>query len=774
MDVDPRFRQARAKARTRRRRGLVRRLLSWGLGAGLVISAATWLTLSGWVTIRHPAGSVTGSDACAAPDPTQHTSTGYAAAFIDLPGNPMVLHFDTGTSTATRRTLLRPAEIPDTRVGADLTLLQDVLIPSEDRLIAVLPSKREDFAFFQAQRQAGLQTQRTVNANAATPPKGQETTVTVSASAKASWGDALAPDKCGGASGTLSYAVPLVGNTTSYARVVPDGQRVALYEDVVLRLKEKRSLTALLIANGFDPTPAAVFAAQAETLLPALKTLGPGNILALRRAKAAQLGMPVQLTLRSCDAALGSLASTAQGTLVSATDPWPQGFSCDDAAPTASPAATAEGQYRMLDAFYSAALRNRVPSGIVGEAIVLLSQSFDMDAFAAPDDRVSLLYSADAGTDGPGAGQILYVGISGPGKSFECFVARVNNTEPFTCHAPGLSESIASGSPALRNGLTVPVVGILTAGFGPQLDAKLGVVRLSKGVDWAAPVGTPVAAAVDGTILSASDEGSYGNVVRIRHAGGQETRYANLDHFAEAATTGAAIRAGDVIGYVGTSGISTGPHLHFELYLNGAAVDPLDSGGAPLAGDEAVEEATVAVETMTDRIIQIESGGKLDAANPNSTALGPGQFLKGTWRRMMQTYRPELVASMTDDALLALRTDPTLAREMVRNLAREGEAYLRANKHQVTAGGLYLCHFAGMEAANKLLSVDPSTPAVDVLGQEVQDANEGIIKGRTAADVVQWAERRMSGKAAPAAVPPMPPEILAYRAVIEGLIGQPL
>ncbi|TGU55137.1 M23 family metallopeptidase, partial [Mesorhizobium sp. M00.F.Ca.ET.186.01.1.1] len=107
------------------------------------------------------------------------------------------------------------------------------------------------------------------------------------------------------------------------------------------------------------------------------------------------------------------------------------------------------------------------------------------------------------------------------------------------------------------------------------------------------------------------------------------------------------VKAGDVIGYIGTTGLSTGPHLHFELYQNGEAIDPLgtattvatyetgNSGNSGNSGD-------VAVETLTERIVHVESGGSARAKNPNSSATGAGQFITKTWIRMMNTYRPDL------------------------------------------------------------------------------------------------------------------------------------
>jgi murein DD-endopeptidase MepM/ murein hydrolase activator NlpD len=412
-----------------------------------------------------------------------------------------------------------------------------------------------------------------------------------------------------------------------------------------------------------------------------------------------------------------------------------------------------------------------VPSNVVGEAIILMSQVFDMDAFADSADRLELLYGAEGGADADSAGQVLYIALRGTGRSFECYVARPAPDQPYACFAPNLPGGKSGGTGGggnLAAGMSLPVPqGTLTSTFGPRLHPKLGVVRMHKGVDWAAPVGTPVLAALSGTVKSLAKSDSYGNLIILDHGSGTETHYAHLDGFAPGLADGQTVQAGQQIGQLGNTGLSTGPHLHFELYRNGEAVDPLGAGGTHLAGDEAVD-------LLTDRIIAVESGGKADAKNPLSSATGLGQFISSTWLRMMRTYRPDLVSTLSQEALLALRTDPTVSREMVRNLAREGEAYLRARGHDITAGRLYLCHFLGMEGAHVLLSADPATAAVDVLGPDVERANPTIITGRTAAQVIDWAEGKMSGHGAgPAAPPPQPPEVAAYRDMIVALVGSP-
>jgi murein DD-endopeptidase MepM/ murein hydrolase activator NlpD len=125
------------------------------------------------------------------------------------------------------------------------------------------------------------------------------------------------------------------------------------------------------------------------------------------------------------------------------------------------------------------------------------------------------------------------------------------------------------GSDSIR----MPVQGRLTSGFGERFHPILGYERFHDGVDLAAPAGTPIVAAADGRVVGAGWTGGYGQAVEIAHLGGVETRYGHMSRIA--AYPGEAVRRGQIIGYVGSTGLSTGPHLHFEVMKNGRPVNPL-------------------------------------------------------------------------------------------------------------------------------------------------------------------------------------------------------
>ena len=113
----------------------------------------------------------------------------------------------------------------------------------------------------------------------------------------------------------------------------------------------------------------------------------------------------------------------------------------------------------------------------------------------------------------------------------------------------------------------------LTSGFGVRTDPMMGGQRMHSGIDLAAPAGSPILATSDGIVSQAGWRGGYGLFVALEHSGGLQTRYGHMSGVT--VTPGQAVRKGDIIGYVGSTGRSTGPHLHYEMRIDGVAVRPL-------------------------------------------------------------------------------------------------------------------------------------------------------------------------------------------------------
>ena len=134
-----------------------------------------------------------------------------------------------------------------------------------------------------------------------------------------------------------------------------------------------------------------------------------------------------------------------------------------------------------------------------------------------------------------------------------------------------------------------PVAGRITSGFGYRRHPILQFARMHRGVDFGAGWGSPIVAAADGQIAAAGWAGGYGRQVRIAHAGGIATSYSHMSSIV--AEPGSHVRRGQLIGYVGSSGLSTGPHLHYEVHRGGQAVNPLS---VRFTSGPAVDHAEVA------------------------------------------------------------------------------------------------------------------------------------------------------------------------------------
>ncbi len=132
----------------------------------------------------------------------------------------------------------------------------------------------------------------------------------------------------------------------------------------------------------------------------------------------------------------------------------------------------------------------------------------------------------------------------------------------------------ANGESSTKFLMKTPINGArLSSRFGKRRHPISGYTRLHKGTDFAAPTGTPIYAAGHGVVERASRYGGYGKYVRVRHENGYKTAYAHMSRYAGGVRKGKRVRQGQVIGYVGSTGASTGPHLHYEVYRNGKAID---------------------------------------------------------------------------------------------------------------------------------------------------------------------------------------------------------
>lgn len=218
---------------------------------------------------------------------------------------------------------------------------------------------------------------------------------------------------------------------------------------------------------------------------------------------------------------------------------------------------------------FEAGAQAGVPISVMMAFIQNFSYDVDFQRDLQPGDRFEIMYEKLVTTDGTAAGEgdLLYASLtlSGDDMPIYRFKTRDGRIDYFN----GDGESIR------RALLRTPVDGArITSGFGMRRHPILGFSKMHKGVDFGAPAGTPIYAAGRGTVELAERNSSYGNYIRIRHNTEISTAYAHMSRFAKSIRRGGRVEQGDVIGYVGSTGRSTGPHLHYEVLKAGHQVNP--------------------------------------------------------------------------------------------------------------------------------------------------------------------------------------------------------
>lgn len=658
-------------------------------------------------------------------DPTLSAS----AESLDAARDPLFLSVpQMGQSSAKRAEIRFQRAAAEGEFNGPLFFISDKLLANSVHLMTSLPATPEDFAFLRANGERDASAPGApLDDRRSSPPSWPPRIESKMKYDQASGDGDPAQD-----ADTAQAALENYSNLT----IIPEGERAPGVQEFVIKAMASRSVRDALADSTLPPEEVAA-AADAVARLLNTQLVQQGDVLAFRVAdaeKGARRRRAVQIGVYKADGPVGAVSIGDDGTFARSEDPWKNASLAQLARGDAFDA-NGRTTFRLIDGVYSAAVRNNVPANVIGEAIMHMARVYDLSSFIDAEDRFTLLYAnapRDAAHD---QGYVLFIGVSRRDAEFPCYVLRPELDADFACMNEGRVEASGAGSGAFA----MPVSGSISSGFGMRVHPITGVVRMHSGVDLAAPVGTPVYAAFSGVVDGATSGGGYGNVVRLAHAGSRESVYAHLQSIRAGLAQGQAIRAGELIGYVGSTGFSTGPHLHFELIVDGRAVDPMQQiKGSSVAANE--------VDKLVQRIIQVESGGSVRAKNPRSSAAGLGQFIDSTWMAMMRAYRPDLTQSLSADRILALKFDPSLATLMVRKYAAENEAVLRRAGFKATAGQLYLAHFLGSGGALAALSAPPLAAISSVLDAGVTTANP-FLEGRTVAWLIAWADKKMDGPA---------------------------
>jgi murein DD-endopeptidase MepM/ murein hydrolase activator NlpD len=226
-----------------------------------------------------------------------------------------------------------------------------------------------------------------------------------------------------------------------------------------------------------------------------------------------------------------------------------------------------DGGATLYQSLYETALRNNIPQAVVDEMVGIYAYDVDFQRKVQPGDSFDVLYAED--TNGDGTHEVRFAALTVGGETRDYYHFRTTDDGQYDYYDE-------TGKSAKKFLVRKPVaVGVETSPFGWRIHPIAHIKEFHSGVDWAAPVGTPIFAAGNGTIEEIGPKGGYGKYIRIRHADGYETAYGHMTAFARGLEVGSRVRQGQVIGFVGSTGLSTGSHVHFEIHINDRFVNPM-------------------------------------------------------------------------------------------------------------------------------------------------------------------------------------------------------
>lgn len=348
--------------------------------------------------------------------------------------------------------------------------------------------------------------------------------------------------------------------------VAGEGQRIS---ERIVKLEETTNLADALLKHGFT-------AAAAESVMATVRNVVPVSTLAARSRLRILLGpsrsgtglIPYRLSIyrhddtTNSDTHIATVALTDAGQYVLGLAPSDIPFAEDS-----TESISVANLPTIYKSIWETGRRNELDDATISMIVALVAYDIDLMRKVQPGDAIELLQSAAAGTT---PAQLLYVGLTFGNSERRFYRFRTDDGAVAFFDERGDSGKRFLLRRPLEGG------GRLTSAMGSRIDPFNGGNANHEGTDFAAPRGTPIFAAADGAVEMAQWYSGYGRYVRLSHANGYQTAYAHMNQIADGIAQGDTVRQGQVIGYVGSTGRSTGNHLHFELEINGRIADPLE------------------------------------------------------------------------------------------------------------------------------------------------------------------------------------------------------
>ncbi|MHB2209115.1 peptidoglycan DD-metalloendopeptidase family protein [Methylobacterium sp. CM6257] len=363
-------------------------------------------------------------------------------------------------------------------------------------------------------------------------------------------------------------------NVTKVAKVELKPNEPPLVEERDLTLKRGETLESTLKATGFagdDAIRGVVAALGGKTRISALAEGQPMRVQIAPGPHPGDSRQVTRVVLYGENGIEGIAALNDRGAFVSVAPP-------AEEAPSSKPQPQAEAGEeededsgsgpRLYQSLYETAARHDLPRATVEDIVRVFSYDLDFQRRIGSGDGLDVFYSYDdeASADRP---DLLYAALTLGGETRKVY--------RFQSPDDGTIDYLDEQGRSLKKFLLrKPIAeGIMRSGFGYRRHPILGYAKLHTGVDWANPIGTPIVAAGNGVVIRAEMTSGYGNRVELQHVNGYVTTYNHMSRFGRGIREGVKVRQGQVVGYLGSTGLSTGPHLHYEVIINGHFVDPM-------------------------------------------------------------------------------------------------------------------------------------------------------------------------------------------------------
>lgn len=363
------------------------------------------------------------------------------------------------------------------------------------------------------------------------------------------------------------YGVRIVPENVSVAHRLETDETVTEFAEDIIPFRSDREILDAYLDAGYAEEDVKGWVRSLSTLLGGSR-LKAGTVLRVGIETRGDESSIVRSSIYNGETHLLSIAIDDRGQFVPGDEPElnPEILTAFDDSP---PVRVRGDLPSVYDGIYRAAYSYGLTKDMTRQMIKLLASDVDYQSRLNPSDRIEVFFS-DPEEDGSASpdSELLYLAatFNGTARAFYRFQMEDGTIDYFD------QEGRSARQFLLRN--PVPN-GQFRSGFGMRRHPILGYSKMHTGVDWSAPRGTPIIASGNGVVEEAGWSGGYGRHTVIRHSNGYKTSYSHQSGIAKGIAEGGRVRQGQVIGYVGATGLATGSHLHYELIVNGTKVDPM-------------------------------------------------------------------------------------------------------------------------------------------------------------------------------------------------------